>query len=268
MKAIGNLKRELILRKYSQSTITTYASCLNLIISKIGENPSVDQIKDFLITIKNPSYHKQLAGTIHRYFEFVLKKPLKLGDIPMPRKSQYNPVIFSIEEVRNLISVIHNKKHKAIVFLLYGCGLRVGEVIKLKPNDIDSSRMVINIRQSKGNKDRQVMLDESLLTLLREYYTEYKPNEFLFNGQFGNIYSESSINQFLKYYAKRAGITKKIHAHLLRHSFAVHLLESGTDMAIIQKLLGHSNIKTTQEFYAKMSTAFISKVKSPLQLVA
>jgi site-specific recombinase XerD len=267
MNEIDNFKRELILRKYSQSTITTYASCLSLIISRIGENPTIDQIKDFLITIKNPSYHKQLAGTIHRYFEFVLKRPLSLADIPMPRKSEYIPVVFSIEEIKSLISVIHNKKHRAIVFLLYGCGMRVGEIIRLKNSDIDSSRMVITIRQSKGNKDRQVMLDESLLVLLREYFIEYKPKEYLFNGQFGNIYSESSVNQFLKYYATKAGLKKKIHAHLLRHSFAVHLLENGTDMSIIQKLLGHANIKTTQG-YARISTLHISKIKSPLTLVA
>lgn len=263
MEAIDKLRKEMALRKYAYNSINTYCDNLRTIIMSIGENPSIDQIKDYLLTIKNFSYHKQIVATIHRYFEFVLKQPLSLKDIPYPRKQEKLIEVFSVEEIKLLFSVIHNLKHKAIVSLLYGCGLRVSEVLNLKASDIDSKRMVINIRQSKGNKDRQVPLYDTLLKLLREYWIQYKPKEFMFNGQFGNVYSASSINQFLKYYSKRVGIKKRIHAHLLRHCYAVHMIEMSTDMSILQKIMGHNNIKTTQH-YAKLSTALISKTKSPL----
>jgi len=207
-----------------------------------------------------------MVGTIHRYHEFILKKPLDLSDIPYPRRVEKLPEVLSQDEMRRLIAVPKNLKHQAIIFLLYGCGLRVGEVLNLKPQDIDSSRMVINIRQGKGKKDRQVMLDEKLLKILREYFAKVRPSNYLFNGQFGDQYSDRSINEFLKYYAKRAGISKNIHAHTLRHCFATHLLEAGTDMAIIQKLMGHEQIKTTYG-YARLNSSLISKVRSPLSLM-
>jgi site-specific recombinase XerD len=146
---------------------------------------------------------------------------------------------------------------------LYGCGLRISEVINLKIKDIDSNRMIISIRESKGNKDRLVTLTQPLLELLRVYYLEFKPREYLFNGQFGLQYTQSSINQLLKYYANRGGIKKRIHAHKFRHSFATHLLDQGTDMYLIQKLLGHKDQKTT-EIYAQVSDRSISKIQSPL----
>ena len=264
MKDVSDkFKRELVLRKYAISTVKTYVGCLNGILFKIGEHPTLDQIKDFLVPIKNRSYHKQMVGCIHRYFEFVLKQPLDLSDIPYPRHGNQLPEILSQDEMRDLISINKNLKHQAIIFLLYGCGLRVGEVINLKITDVDSSRMIITVREGKGNKDRQVMLDQLLLDKLRDYVKQYKPETYLFNGQFGLQYSDRSINEFLKYYAKKAKITKRVHAHMLRHSFATHLVDAGTDMSIIQKLMGHNNIKTTQG-YARISTGLISRVKSPL----
>lgn len=150
--------------------------------------------------------------------------------------------------------------------MLYGCGLRIGEVLNMKITDIDSKRMVINVRQGKGLKDRQIGLSQQLLNLLRDYFKEFKPKEYLFNGQFSNQYTASSINQLLKYYADKAGIKKRIHAHKLRHCYATHLLESGTDMTLIQKLLGHKKIETTQ-IYAHISTALTSKIQSPLSQI-
>jgi len=264
---INKFNRELMLRKYSQSSIDTYCSTLKTLFLRCGFPLSIESVKDYLLTIKNTSTHKHIVATARNYFSFVLSVKLSLDDIPYPRSKEKLVEVLSVEEIKALFSVIHNLKHKAIVSLMYGCGLRVGEVISLKISDIDSSRMVINVRQSKGNKDRQVMLDPALLNTLRKYFTEFRPKENLFNGQFGLIYSESSINQFLKYYAKRSGITKRIHAHLLRHCFAVHMIESGNDMSILQKLLGHNNIKTTQH-YAKLSTALISKVRSPLAAIS
>jgi len=262
-KEIEYFRRELTIRNYTISTINTYESCLKTIISKIGTHPTLDQVKDFLLTIKNYSYHKQIVGCIHRYFEFVLKQPLNLSDIPYPRKEYVLPEILSISEIQAIFDKCKNLKHRAIISMLYGCGLRMGEVLNMKIADIDSKRMVINIRQSKGLKDRQVGLSQQLLNLLRDYFKEFKPKEFLFNGQFSNQYTASSINQLLKYYAEKAGIKKRIHAHKLRHCYATHLLEAGTDMTLIQKMLGHKKIETTQ-IYAHISTALMSKVNSPL----
>lgn len=147
--------------------------------------------------------------------------------------------------------------------LMYGSGLRVGEVINLKPQHIDSQRMIINIIQGKGKKDRVVQLDEMLLKELRIYYTQYKPVKYLFNGQLTEQYTQRSINQFLKTYAAKAGIKRNIHAHLLRHSYATSSLEMGTDIRIIQKLLGHNSIKTTLR-YTHVSTSLIQRTPSPL----
>lgn len=263
METIEKFKKELLLRRYSINTIETYSSCLKIIINKIGENPSIDEIKEYLLTIKNASYHKQIVGCIHRYFEFVLKQKLSLKDIPYPRKEEKLPEILSQAEIQLIFKQITNLKHKSILSLLYGCGLRISEVINLKISDIDSSRMIINIRGAKGNKDRQVQLPVELLILLRKYFSAFNPKEYLFNGQFCAKYSDRSINQLLKYYSKKAGIKKRVHAHKFRHSFATHLLDKGIDIFLIQKLLGHKKQETT-EIYAKLSTQRISKIQSPL----
>jgi site-specific recombinase XerD len=207
-----------------------------------------------------------MAGTIQRYYEYILKQKLDIRDLPYPRAEHRLPEVLSISEVKSIRDQIKNLKHLLAFSFLYGCGMRVGEVLSLKPQDIDRARMLIIIRQGKGKKDRQVMLDAELLKLIENYYREFKPKEYLFNGQFGNIYTSSSINQFLKYYSKKAGITKNVHAHVFRHSFATHLLEVGTDISIIQKLLGHSDPKTTQ-IYTHVSDRFISNVKSPLSFL-
>lgn len=177
------------------------------------------------------------------------------------------PEILSQAEIQLIFKQITNLKHKSILSLLYGCGLRISEVINLKIADIDSSRMVINIREAKGNKDRQVQLPIELLELLRKYFSIFNPKEYLFNGQFGLKYSDRSINQLLKYYSRKAGITKRVHAHKFRHSFAAHLLDNGIDIYLIQKLLGHKKQETT-EIYAKLSTTRISKIQSPLQQIS
>lgn len=262
-----DFKRELMVRKYAPNSVATYCGCLQIAFNKIGEYPSITEIKDYLITIDNFSYHKQMLNAIRKYFEFVLKLPIDLKDIPYPRREYKLPEVLSIEDVQKIISVPKNEKHQAIICLLYSTGIRVSELINLKITDIDSQRMVINIRSSKGNKDRQLMLDEKLLLILRKHYEKEKNPIYLFGGQFTNQYTESSVNQLLKYWAKKAGVNKRVYAHIYRHSFACHLLDAGTDMHIIQKLLGHNDIKTT-EIYARVSTKIISKVKSPLSNIS
>jgi len=263
-QTINIFQRELRLRSYRQSSIDTYTSCLKMVIAKIGFNPSIEEIKTYLLSIKTPSYHKQFAATIHRYFEFVIKKKLSLDDIPYPKRTENLPEIFSIDEIKLLFGKISNLKHRLVVSLLYGCGLRIGELIDLKLDALDHYRQIINVRDAKGGKDRQVMLPENIYNLYLEYKREFNPEIYVLNGQKKLQYTESSVNQLLKYYAKKAGIKKNIHAHLLRHSFATHLLDAGTDMAIIQDLLGHANQKTTR-IYAKLSTRRIAQVQSPMQ---
>lgn len=267
MTTIEKFELELRVRRYSANTIKTYSSCLQMIISKIGEQPTEEQIKQLLLNVKSVSYHKQIAGTILKYYQYVLKKKVDFSSIPFPRKEYKLPEVFSQEEVKKLFSVINNKKHLAICSLLYGCGMRIGEVLNLKIESINGSRKIIHIKQAKGNKDRIVPIPENLLELLRQYYTEYKPKTLLFNGQFGVKYSETSINNFLKYYAGKANIKKHITAHKLRHSYATHLLEHGTGIRVIQELLGHKSSKTT-EIYTHVTSHLLENTYSPIESIS
>jgi len=172
--------------------------------------------------------------------------------------------LLSVEEIQKLFNACTNVKHKTILSLLYSAGLRVSEVINLKITHIDSSRMIINIINAKGGKDRQVMLNQNVLELLRTYFKMYKPREYLFNGQNSQQYSSRSINEFLKNYADKAGIeNKRIYAHLMRHTSFTHMVENGTDINLIQKLAGHSSVKTTL-MYTHISHNIIKNIQSPI----
>lgn len=256
-------KRELLVRKYSQSSMETYISCLKVITSKTNNDLSLDKIKDFIITIQNRSYHKQIVATIRNYYKFVLKKELDLSDLPYPRKEFKIPEVFSVQEIAKIINYPKNLKHQVVICMLYNCGLRISELINLELSHIDRERMVLKIKASKQNKDRNVPIQPKILDLMERYYKDFKPTKYLLNGQQGLLYTESSINQLLKYYAKKVGITKKIHAHKLRHCYATHLHEIGTDLNIIKDLLGHSDVKTT-EIYTKTSNVYTKKVPSLL----
>jgi integrase/recombinase XerD len=166
--------------------------------------------------------------------------------------------------VAKILSSIDNIKHRAILMLVYSAGLRVGEVVKLKPKDIDSKRMLIYIRGSKGRKDRYTILSESVLKILREYWQQYKPQEWLFEGAKPEKHiSIRTTQKIFEHACEKAGIKKEITIHTLRHSFATHLLESGADLRYIQELLGHKHIKTT-EIYTHVSVKSIGKIRSPL----
>lgn len=254
-------KRELLVRKYSQNSIDTYVSCFKVL--NLKTDLSIEGIKTFLITITNRSYHKQIVATARNYYSFVLKINLNISEIPYPRKEEKIPEVFSVEEIKKLIEFPKNLKHQVIICILYNCGLRISELINLQLSDIDRSRMILKIKASKQNKDRNVPIQQKILELIERYYREYKPEKYLLNGQQGLLYTESSINQLLKYYAKKVGINKKIHAHKMRHCYATHLHESGIDLNIIKNLLGHSNVKTT-EIYTKVSQAYTNKVPSLL----
>lgn len=264
--------KEMTRRNYSQETIKNYQSCLALFLSKqIKEHPlhiNETDIRNFLSQFSEPNTQRGYHSAIKKFYEICLHQPNKFRYIPYCRKSKKLPIVLSQNEIQRIFNACNNLKHKAIMGLMYGCGLRISEVINLKPGHIDSSRMIINIIQGKGKKDRQVMLPLSLLELLRKYYTSYKPKEFLFNGQKSEQYSKRSINELVKTYAIKAGINqKRVYAHLFRHSSFTHMVETGTDINLIQRIAGHSNVKTTM-LYCHLSDNLISKINSPINSIA
>lgn len=207
-----------------------------------------------------------IINSIKFYYEITLGMPNRFYSINRPNKEKKLPTVLALEEVENLIRATGNIKHKCIISLLYSAGLRRSELINLRIEDIDSKRMIITIKDAKGNKDRVSILSGSLLSDLREYYKKYKPKTYLFESPQGFAYSGSSINKVIKKAAEIAGIHKKVSSHTLRHSFATHLLESGTDLRSIQVLLGHSSSQTT-EIYTHIAKNHIQKIKSPIELI-
>lgn len=191
-------------------------------------------------------------------------------DIVYPKRNKKIPDILSVEEIKLMIEVTENIKHKLIIKLLYGCGLRVSEIVNLKKKDFDFSERLIHIRLSKGNKDRFVNIPESILDDLIEYNNlnnhHNDENKIFFGSQVGGRLSVKSIQKIVKNASKKARIEKDVYPHLLRHSFATHLLDRGVDIRIIQKLLGHSDIRTTQ-FYLKVSKSSLKNIKSPLDMI-
>jgi site-specific recombinase XerD len=275
MNYLDDFKKLLSIKRYSYSTIKSYSNALkNFLDAFPGSEPSqinVTQIENFInsmVVDKNISqaYQKVLVAAIKMFYNEMLRKNYNLNYLFPDRTEKKLPVILDVSEIKAMLDSIQNLKHKAILSLIYSAGLRISEAIEMKVSDIDSKRMLIRVRQAKGKKDRYVMLSEKLLFLLREYYKEYKPKEYLFEGQKGSKYSSRSIQSIFRQALKKANVQKKASVHTLRHSFATHLLEAGTDIRIIQQLLGHNSIKTTQ-IYTQVSNSKISKVKSPLDFL-
>lgn len=257
------------LKYNSESTFNNYVSCVKSFLIKFDkynepkEIPT-QEIKEYLLNFNTINTRKHNLCSIKSFYKLTVGMPYKIDKIPYPKSDKKLPIVLSIEEIQKMFNVCENKKHKAILALLYSCGLRVSELINLKWNNIDRSRMIINIVKSKGNKDRQVPLSNDIITLLESYYREYKSIEYVFNGQKSLRYSKRSAGEVIKQLADKSGIcNKRVYTHLIRHCSATHLLESGTDISIIQKILGHSNSKTTQ-IYAQISHNLISKINTPL----
>jgi integrase/recombinase XerD len=187
---------------------------------------------------------------------------MEVDFIQRPRREKRLPNVLSKNEVKSILEAPTNLKHRAMLSLIYACGLRRSELLSLTKFDIDSKRMVVIIRMAKGKKDRIVPLSPKILSLLRDYYKSYNPKEFLFEGQGGGKYSEKSLENVFKQSLLKANNKKPVTLHWLRHSYATHLLESGTDLRYIQDLLGHKSSKTT-EIYTHVSTKIIEHIKSP-----
>jgi len=248
---------------YSKRSIEIYAHYLNkflISVNKYSKHLTSNDFQNYLNNYKftSISQQNQIINSIKFYYEKVLNKKYDKIDFSRPRNEKRLPQIIEKNYLINKINNIQNLKHKAIIALAYSVGLRVSEVINLKIFDIDSKRMIININQTKGKKDRIVPLSLNILKILRDYYKEYRPKEYLFNGQFDLQYSSTSCNQIVKKY-----LGKDYHFHLIRHSTFTSLLESGTDLRIIQKLAGHKSSKTT-EIYTHVSTNLLSKINLPI----
>jgi integrase/recombinase XerD len=258
----------------SIKTQENYQSSVKLFLYDFSycETPShikTDDIKKWLLKFDTINTRNHKLCAIKSFYEITVGMPLKLDKIPFSKKDKKLPIVLSVDEIQRMFNVCENKKHKVILALLYSCGLRVSELINLKWSHIDRSRRIINIIQAKGKKDRQVGLPSHIIPLLESYYFEYKTKEYVLNGQFPNKelrYSERSVNEVLKHLGEKASIKKRIYAHLIRHCYATHLVENGTDINLIQRLLGHGSAKTTN-IYLHISDNHISKINSPVNAI-
>lgn len=269
---IARFKQWLRSKRYSENTINTYSDALKSFLVFYKEKNVRDITNEDVIIYNNEyilknnlssSYQNQIVNAIKLFFSTILNTKIEIDKIHRPKNAKSLPNVLSKEEVKRILESLTNSKHRMMLSLIYSCGLRCGELLALKPNHIDSQRNIVLIKSAKGKKDRIVPLSLKILEMLREYYKSYKPEVFLFEGQIkGKAYDARSLQQVLKQAILKAGITKPVTLHWLRHSYATHLLESGTDLRYIQELLGHSSSKTT-EIHTHVSTKSIQKIKSP-----
>lgn len=259
-------------RRYCTSTARSYTSLFADFakhfhprgLHEINEFDVKEYVHGIVKSGKSPSYQNQVINAIKFYYEQVLDMPQRFYEIDRPNKERKLPLVLSEEEVVRLFEAVSNIKHKAILVTLYSCGLRISELLGLKLSDIQSDRKLVLVRQGKGRKDRTTVLAPTTLELLRKYYLACRPKVYLFEGGDGIPYSARSVSNILKEALYHANIDKPATPHTLRHSFATHLLENGTDLRYIQTLLGHNSAKTT-EIYAHVSTRYLRDVKSPIE---
>ena len=266
--------QKLELKHYALNTAKTYIQLFEVFMNHhkdvslkhINESMIHNYLQSLVHQKKSSSYINQMINSIKFYYEVVLEMPNRFYSIDRPIKKETLPKVISLEEVKLIINNTNNIKHRCIVSLLYSAGLRRSELLNLKLEDIDSKRMVINIRNSKGGKDRITILSPILLKELRIYYKDWKPKTYLFEGIVNKQYSGTSVSRIIDKARLKSGIIKKVTPHMLRHSFATHLLENGTDLRYIQVLLGHNSTRTT-EIYAQVATNQLKQIKSPLELL-
>ena len=276
LRALGEFVQQLTLKAYSPSTIKTYRNEFSQLLQTIKQknvaNLTPADLRRYMVYalekegISENTAHSRL-NALKFYFEQVLGREKFFWEIPRPKKPQKLPKVLSEEKIIEGLLAVENLKHKTLLLLAYSAGLRVSEVIQLKIKDIDSERMQIRINNAKGKKDRVVALSKSILVLLRKYYKEYQPATWLFEGQSaGEHYHARSAQLVFNAAFKQLNLPPGASFHSLRHSFATHLLENGTDIAYIQKLLGHNDIKTTLR-YTHVSNRDIGKIESPLDKI-
>ncbi len=264
---------KLELKRYALNTCKIYISQFEKFINHYPDKDiialSEQEIRSYLQYLihqnKSNSYINQAINSIKFYYEVVMGMPNRFYSIERPRKEQKLPKVLSKEEIIMMMESTNNIKHRCIIGLLYSAGLRRSEVLNLKIEDIDSKRMLIFIRNAKNNRDRYSLLSETVLKELRIYYSQWKPKEYLFESPDGRKYSDKSVGAIVSRAATKANIKRRVTPHILRHSFATHLLENGTDLRYIQALLGHSSSKTT-EIYTQVAVHNFKLIKNPLDL--
>lgn len=259
-------------KRYSAATINAYLDAAKSFLTFTYPKPIKSVTNDDVVRYVNEyiikrglsfSYQNQVVNAIKLFFREVVHCALDVDKLERPRREHKLPNVLSKEEVKLILTAHSNIKHRAMLSLIYACGLRRGELLNLKPADVDSRRSLLIIKQAKGRKDRITPISEKTIEMLREYYKLYRPKTWLFEGQnAGEQYSEKSLQNVLKQALEKVRINKPVTLHWLRHSYATHLLEAGTDIRYIQELLGHKSSKTT-EIYTHVSTKSLQKIKSP-----
>ncbi|MCK0159024.1 tyrosine-type recombinase/integrase [Allomuricauda sp. F6463D] len=269
--SIDLLKKWMEQKRYSENTIRTYEGMLLIFFrfhfpkteTEITEKDILKFNIDYILANRySYTYQNQAINAIKLFYRQQGKMHLLPENLERPKKSKKLPAILSLEEIKSILENTTNLKHKTLLSLLYSCGLRIGEALKLKTKDIDCERKFMHVKSAKGSKDRYVPVSRQMIGLLNKYIISYKPKDYVFEGQNGGKYSAVSARQILQRSIRLSGIEKSITLHTLRHSHATHLLENGTDIRYIQELLGHNNPKTTM-IYTHVSTASLDKIKNP-----
>ncbi|MGY6522746.1 MAG: site-specific tyrosine recombinase/integron integrase [Mongoliitalea sp.] len=260
-------------KRYSDSTVKTYRDAVSIFL-RFLDNRLIEEIvnddlerfnKEYILARGySSSYQNQVVNGIKLFFQN--RRGIKFNPeiVYRPKREKLLPNVLSKEEVSKILGAPKNLKHRLMLMFLYACGLRRGELIALKFEHIQRERGLLLVKQAKGKKDRVVTLPAPLVVELEKYYRAYRPKEYIFEGQHGGPYSEKSLAEVLKNAVKKAGIKKPVTPHWLRHSYATHLLERGTDLRYIQELLGHNSSKTT-EIYTHVSRKSLQQIVSPLE---
>jgi integrase/recombinase XerD len=269
---IDEYKKWLTHKRYSENTINRYTEMISIFaghmsatnLAHITNRDVVEFVRGKLIAQGySYTYQNQLVSALKLFFREIVNAPIDIEKLERPRREHKLPNVLSKDEIRAILQSPKNIKHKTMLSLIYACGLRRRELLWLRPTDVDSNRGFLTIRNSKGRKDRMVPISERTIGMLKGYYKLYQPKVWLFEGQeAGERYSEASLSKVLKVALEAVGINKPASLHWLRHSYATHLLEAGTDLRYIQELLGHKSSRTT-EIYTHVSQSSLQKVKSP-----
>jgi site-specific recombinase XerD len=265
------MRREMRIRNYSRGTIKVYLQHMTELTRFNGRSPDglgADDVRRYLLHLAergvSSSYRDQAVSSLKFFYGKVLKRPFVIEELPRPKRDHRLPAVLSQNEVARLFEAVRNLKHRAILMVVYSSGLRVGEVVRLRVEDVDSGRRMIRVRGGKGRKDRITVLSAVALDILRLYCRLYKPARWLFpGGREGTHLSVRSVQNIVEQARRRAGIKKEFSTHALRHSFATHLLEAGTDLRYIQELLGHKSARTTQ-IYTHVTRRDLARIVSPL----
>jgi integrase/recombinase XerD len=270
------MAEDMQVRNLSPNTQLTYLQQVSLFARYFGKSPTVlgwEEIRTYQVYLTNekklsPSSIHTIVAALRFLYKVTLKKDWTLEDVlPLPKKQQKLPIVLSPEEVQQFLDCVQNIKHRAILITCYAAGLRISEAVHLKPTAVDSQRMVIRVEQGKGQKDRYVMLSPKLLDTLRSYWQALRPKEWLFPGDHpGQPITRDAVGQACQKARRLSGLSKPVTPHCLRHAFAVHLLEAGTDVRTIQLLLGHRSLSTTAR-YLRIATSKVCATSSPLDLL-